>query len=280
LAGTQIFGVRRLCECARIAVAITPGNNGEPAPPPRPACASRYGRAGAPRRRAPRRDTAALPALDMPGPCSASHAASGDHHSERRDQPKLTVCTGGKSHPQNPRNHGVGRPHTDSGTSVTGSEERTSCLIRRPCTVSAPGRSKAMPAALTGDGALSEWESGTSRRCRCGTLLLYQAPDLLGSGFRIMAVNCSGAMGIRTPDLLHAIQRQPVHSSPSPQVTVPESAPTSACVQACCGTFLLYGPARQAEAKSPCASPRPEHSPSQTSVTSLTRWPVIVAIVW
>jgi hypothetical protein len=27
----------------------------------------------------------------------------------RRDQPQLTVCTGGKSHPQNPRNHGAGR---------------------------------------------------------------------------------------------------------------------------------------------------------------------------
>ena len=49
-------------------------------------------------------------------------------------------------------------------------------------------------------------------------------------------------MGIRTPDLLHAIQWQPVHSSPSPQVTVPQSAPESACVQACCGTFLLYDP--------------------------------------
>ena len=175
----------------------------------------------------------------MPGPCSASHAASGDHHSERRDQPKLTVCTGGKSHPQNPRNHGVAGPHTDSGTSVTGSEERTSCLIRRPCTVSAPGRSKAMPAALTGDGALSEWESGTSRRCRCSTLLLYQAPDLLGSGFRIMAVNCSGAMGIRTPDLLHAIQRQPVHSShrrrsPSRRVHPRPPASRPVAVLSCC----------------------------------------------
>jgi hypothetical protein len=49
-------------------------------------------------------------------------------------------------------------------------------------------------------------------------------------------------MGIRTPDLLHAIQRQPVHSRPSPQVAVQESAPRSACVRACCGTFLLYEP--------------------------------------
>jgi hypothetical protein len=32
---------------------------------------------------------------------SASHAARGDHHSEWRDQPKMTVCTSGKSHLQN-----------------------------------------------------------------------------------------------------------------------------------------------------------------------------------
>jgi hypothetical protein len=63
-----------------------------------------------------------------------------------------------------------------------------------------------MPAGLTDGGALSEWEYGTSRRCRCGTLLLYQAPELWGSGFRIIAVNCGGAMGIRTPDLLHAMK--------------------------------------------------------------------------
>jgi hypothetical protein len=34
------------------------------------------------------------------GPDSAT-APPGNHHSERRDEPKLTVCTGGKSHPQN-----------------------------------------------------------------------------------------------------------------------------------------------------------------------------------
>jgi len=50
-------------------------------------------------------------------------------------------------------------------------------------------------------------------------------------------------MGIRTPDLLHAIQRQPVHSSPSLQVTVPECTCGSSRIQACCGTFLLYPPA-------------------------------------
>ena len=57
-----------------------------------------------------------------------------------------------------------------------------------------------------------------------------------------MVLNCGGAMGIRTPDLLHAIQRQPVHRSPSAQVTVPASTQQSTGIQTRCGTSLLYGP--------------------------------------
>ena len=52
--------------------------------------------------------------------------------------------------------------------------------------------------------------------------------------------NTGGAMGIRTPDLFHAISRQPVHRSPSPQVSVPERPPWSAPIRTCCGTWLLY----------------------------------------
>jgi hypothetical protein len=51
-----------------------------------------------------------------------------------------------------------------------------------------------------------------------------------------------GAIGIRTPDLLHGIQRQPVHPRVSAQVTVLPRPLRSARVQACCGTFLLYCP--------------------------------------
>jgi len=47
-------------------------------------------------------------------------------------------------------------------------------------------------------------------------------------------------MGIRTPDLLHAIQRQPVHPRVPVQVTVLPRPLQSARVQACCGTSLLY----------------------------------------
>ena len=49
-------------------------------------------------------------------------------------------------------------------------------------------------------------------------------------------------MGIRTPDLLHAISRQHVHPRPSPQVTVPTRAPGCALVRPGCGTSVLYPP--------------------------------------
>ena len=77
-------------------------------------------------------------------------------------------------------------------------------------------------------------------------LLLYfaavQAPGALGSGFRIMVLNWGGAMGIRTPDLLHAMQWQHVHGSASVQVTVSGRPHQSAGIQAGCCTFVLYRP--------------------------------------
>ena len=47
-------------------------------------------------------------------------------------------------------------------------------------------------------------------------------------------------MGIRTPDLLHAIQRHHVHGSASVQVTVSGRPPQSSGIQAGCCTFVLY----------------------------------------
>jgi len=57
-------------------------------------------------------------------------------------------------------------------------------------------------------------------------------------------------MGIRTPDLLHAISRQAVHRSPSPQATVLARAPEYASIRTCCGTYVLYAASgsRHAEA--------------------------------
>jgi hypothetical protein len=60
----------------------------------------------------------------------------------------------------------------------------------------------------------------------------------------------SGATGIRTPDLLHAIQRQRIHSRPSPQATIPGRPHQSPGIQAGCCTFVLYAPA-------PARLPRP-----------------------
>ncbi len=47
-------------------------------------------------------------------------------------------------------------------------------------------------------------------------------------------------MGIRTPDLLHAISRQAVHLSASEQVTVPGGASECVLVRFGCGTSVLY----------------------------------------
>jgi hypothetical protein len=157
--GTQSAPTSRMCKrhaesaigayaSARgIAVAVTPGNNGEPAPLPRPRPAHRPRRRAAAARAAAARAAAQnrrAPAPDAPsaapcrrhrpslfvsraraattrcatadgmisahfGPRQRFHAAGGDHYSEWRDQPKLTVCTGGKGHPQPPRCRGVGR---------------------------------------------------------------------------------------------------------------------------------------------------------------------------
>ena len=48
--------------------------------------------------------------------------------------------------------------------------------------------------------------------------------------------------GVSAAYHLHAIQRQPVHRSPSAQVTVPASTQQSTGIQTRCGTSLLYDP--------------------------------------
>ena len=52
-------------------------------------------------------------------------------------------------------------------------------------------------------------------------------------------------MGVRTPELLHAIHWQHIHRSPFPQVTVPAGPGGTSCVRAGCGTFLLYSRRRR-----------------------------------
>ena len=64
-----------------------------------------------------------------------------------------------------------------------------------------------------------------------------------------MVLNWGGAMGIRTPDLLHAMQWQHVHGSASVQVTVSGRPHESSGIQAGCCTFVLYTPVRPQESR-------------------------------
>ena len=80
-------------------------------------------------------------------------------------------------------------------------------------------------------------------RCGCCcTLLLYEALEPCDQIFELWSLNWGGAMGIRTPDLLHAIQWQHVHRSTSVQVTVSGRPHQSPGIQACCCTFVLTVP--------------------------------------
>jgi hypothetical protein len=63
-------------------------------------------------------------------------------------------------------------------------------------------------------------------------------------------------MGIRTPDLLHAIQWQHVHRSPSVQVTVPGRPHQSPGIQAGCCTFVLYSASRPQKSRDVCCNSR------------------------
>jgi hypothetical protein len=106
------------------------------------------------------------------------------------------------------------------------------------------------PASPAGEHARSEHTYGGP----AGPPLLYFPAVLPVRSVRISLLNC-GAKRARTADLLHAIQRQPVHQNTYVQVTVPESARWSGCVRACCGTFLLYRSARR-QIRSRRAPPR------------------------
>jgi hypothetical protein len=158
-----------------IAAAVTPGNNGEPAPLPRPRLALRPRRRAAPARAAAQNRRAPAPDAPSAAPCRRHrpslfvsraraattrcatadgmisahfgprqrfHAAGGDHYSEWRYQPKLTVCTGGKGHPQPPRCRGAGRAAHCRRGKCHRQRKQTFCLVRRLCAVSASGRSR------------------------------------------------------------------------------------------------------------------------------------------
>ena len=87
----------------------------------------------------------------------------------------------------------------------------------------------------------SELACDAFRRGGCCTLLLYEALEPCDQIFELWSLSWCGAMGIRTPDLLHAIQRQHVHPRLSVQVTVSGRPHESSGIQAGCCTFVLYG---------------------------------------
>jgi hypothetical protein len=166
------FGV---CASARgIAVAVTPGNNGEPAPP-RLACAWRYGRTdvrlGAKTGALPRRACRARRRAGAIGPaslCAEQNSQHCRHHAQRGSRrrhlgalqapvtlptqpgeittatgatsPKLTVCTSSRSHPQNHAAAEPAGPAHCREASVTGSDGEASCLVTKPEAVPASGR--------------------------------------------------------------------------------------------------------------------------------------------
>ena len=114
------------------------------------------------------------------------------------------------------------------------------CLARHTLRLSRARAATGRAAALHPHGH----QIRTGVRCFSQLLLLYfaavRAPGTVGSGFRIMLLNWGGVMGIRTPDLLHAMQWQHVHRSPSVQVAVSGRPHQSPGIQACCCTFVLY----------------------------------------
>jgi hypothetical protein len=175
----------------------------------------------------------------FPGP-RQRFPRSQEDHSERRDQPKLTFCKCAKSQswkcpartaPQTcpargkgTQNQGILAVHKLDGY-------RQEAESENPASRSSRGRSP------DPDRRAASLASTVAVLCCC-----TRCP-----GFRIMSLT-NGAMGIRTPDLLHAIQRQPGHPRVSAQVTVLPRPLQSTRVQACCSTSLLY---RSAPARHP-----------------------------
>ena len=130
---------------------------------------------------------------------------------------------------------GPARRRSDHAARVTGAKDRAFAQLRGLMTASlGPGKRSLFPAAQP----MKRPDPG-ARAAPDAVAVAVLCCCTLDPGFRILLLTC-GAKEIRTPDLLHAIQRQPVHPRPSAQVTVLPRPLRSARVQACCGTFLLY----------------------------------------
>jgi hypothetical protein len=82
------------------------------------------------------------------------------------------------------------------------------CLVRHTLRLARARAATAQAAALHPTDARSELACDAFRCGGCCTLLLYEALGPCGQIFELWSMNWCGAMGIRTPDLLHAISGQ------------------------------------------------------------------------
>jgi hypothetical protein len=172
-------------------------------------------RRGAPRcakLRPARRTRALTPSWPRPAPVGAPCCAHGAVRLQaceagtttaRSGMAGLMCCTGGKS-------HGPNAPRTGTSASVKGVGRRNVL----------PGQDALSPswrAASAGRASSSAWcrsQIPAADRdivlLRCCILLLYKALERLAQDFEFIYLTWGGATGIRTPDLLHAMQVRPV----------------------------------------------------------------------
>ena len=80
------------------------------------------------------------------------------------------------------------------------------CLVRHTLRLARARAATAQAAALHPTDARSELACDAFRCGSCCTLLLYEALEPCGQIFELWSMIWCGAMGIRTPDLLHAMQ--------------------------------------------------------------------------
>jgi len=173
------------------------------------ACSADARRYGTARRRFGGSASATIAALCMPantrppastdGKPEISHGPGGPHH-------HLSCLVHGRQ--ESARNGalpGPARSHADSTPSVMRGKGGTFFLVSR-------SGSSRVPAAADGPEGLFDAEVGSEPMCGppAAVPCCCTCPETLGSGFRIIPLTC-GAMGIRTPDLLHAMNHQHVH---------------------------------------------------------------------
>jgi hypothetical protein len=99
--------------------------------------------------------------------------------------PALPVAQAARATRKSPRRGASRAIHRQWGKVSQEAKKERSARSAGPRSSQCPAPQQAMPAALVEGAAISELENGIAHDCRCGTLLLYRAPVLRGSGFRI-----------------------------------------------------------------------------------------------